>query len=391
MERIVIGLPDIVIEKIVSSHPLVIAVSFTGKALCPHCGGVRLRIKDTFQRVIKSIPLRGRASRLQIVCHKYLCKECGRYFNTRLPGVRLWSRSTELLKKSVFRAYNKGYSCKDIAAENNIGLASVERYYHHLTRHKAGHWQNRECPRVLGIDEHRFTRKQGFLTTFCDLEKHRVFDIAKGRSAGELEEFLLGLRGRDKVEVVCIDMNSPYRRMVKEWFPKARIVSDRFHVIRLVNHHFSEVCKSLDEANLAYGRGRLMRLLLMRRDRLNAPQAARLTQFLEKRPAIAALYEYMHGLCDLLRVKERNARGCRKHVIALLKKIGELCISPFAALKTLGKTLHAWREEVARMFRYSKNNGITEGFHRKMKLIQRRAYGFRNFENYRLRVRVLCC
>ena len=31
------------------------------------------------------------------------------------------------------------------------------------------------------------------------------------------------------------------------------------------------------------------------------------------------------------------------------------------------------------------------GFHRKMKLIQRRAYGFRNFENYRLRVRVLCC
>ncbi|WP_374188667.1 transposase [Legionella pneumophila] len=29
-------------------------------------------------------------------------------------------------------------------------------------------------------------------------------------------------------------------------------------------------------------------------------------------------------------------------------------------------------------------------FHRKMKLIQRRAYGFRNFENYRLRVRVLC-
>ncbi|HAT1922493.1 TPA: hypothetical protein JAZ42_04415 [Legionella pneumophila] len=39
---------------------------------------------------------------------------------------------------------------------------------------------------------------------------------------------------------------------------------------------------------------------------------------------------------------------------------------------------------------FTKNNGITEGFHRKMKLIQRRAYGFRNFENYRLRVRVLC-
>ena len=45
---------------------------------------------------------------------------------------------------------------------------------------------------------------------------------------------------------------------------------------------------------------------------------------------------------------------------------------------------------IIRMWRFTKNNGITEGFHRKMKLIQRRAYGYRNFENYRLRVLVEC-
>jgi len=32
------------------------------------------------------------------------------------------------------------------------------------------------------------------------------------------------------------------------------------------------------------------------------------------------------------------------------------------------------------MRRFTKNNGFTEGFHRKVKLIQRRAYGFRNFK-----------
>lgn len=42
------------------------------------------------------------------------------------------------------------------------------------------------------------------------------------------------------------------------------------------------------------------------------------------------------------------------------------------------------------MWRYSKNNGITKGFLRKMKLIQRRAYGYWNVENYRLRVLVEC-
>ncbi|WP_162263131.1 transposase, partial [Legionella rubrilucens] len=61
------------------------------------------------------------------------------------------------------------------------------------------------------------------------------------------------------------------------------------------------------------------------------------------------------------------------------------------SLCALGKTLDSWKEEIVRMWRFSKSNGITEGFHRKMKLIQRRAYGFKNFENYRTRVRVLCC
>ena len=46
---------------------------------------------------------------------------------------------------------------------------------------------------------------------------------------------------------------------------------------------------------------------------------------------------------------------------------------------TLGKTLDSWSKEVVRMFRFTKNNGITEGFHNKMEMISRRAYGFRNF------------
>ncbi len=49
------------------------------------------------------------------------------------------------------------------------------------------------------------------------------------------------------------------------------------------------------------------------------------------------------------------------------------------------RRLEAWQEEIGRMWRFSRSNGIIEGFHR----IQRRAFGFRNFENYR-RVRAIC-
>jgi transposase len=60
-----------------------------------------------------------------------------------------------------------------------------------------------------------------------------------------------------------------------------------------------------------------------------------------------------------------------------------------APLVQLGKTLDAWSHEIVAMWRFTKNNGITEGFHTKMELISRQAYGFRNFENYRLGVKVL--
>lgn len=99
---------------------------------------------------------------------------------------------------------------------------------------------------------------------------------------------------------------------------------------------------------------------------------------------------FSQELCELLRIRRQNKEQCRKLAARLLDCINELCQSPFKAMSSLGRTLVTWKEEIARMFRFSKNNGITEGFYRKMKLIQRRAYGFWNFENYRLRVRVLC-
>jgi transposase len=61
-----------------------------------------------------------------------------------------------------------------------------------------------------------------------------------------------------------------------------------------------------------------------------------------------------------------------------------------AQLVQLGDTLNCWSVEIVAMWRFTRNNGITEGFYNKMDLINRQAYGFRNSENYRLRVTVLC-
>ena len=101
-------------------------------------------------------------------------------------------------------------------------------------------------------------------------------------------------------------------------------------------------------------------------------------------------YEEMRRICDLLNLKGQSRRSCRNHARALLKHIEDLKKVPFKHLNTLAETLTSWAEPIAAMWRFSRSNSITEGFHRKMKLIQRRAYGFRNFNNYRLRVIAQC-
>jgi len=129
----------------------------------------------------------------------------------------------------------------------------------------------------------------------------------------------------------------------------------------------------------------------MRTDKLNHHHhQQKLKHYFKQHPASEAIYHFKQRLHQLLLKKHCQARWCKRLLPIFLNKLKQLKQSEFKPLKTLGNTLYQWREEIVRMWRFTKNNGITEGFHRKMKLIQRRAYGFRNFENYRLRVKVLC-
>ena len=92
----------------------------------------------------------------------------------------------------------------------------------------------------------------------------------------------------------------------------------------------------------------------------------------------------------LLRPAGLNPPACRQRIPEFLARIRQRKEATFVSLVSLGETMEAWQDEIARMWRFTKNNGITEGFHTKMEMISRRAFGFRNFQNYRLRVRVLC-
>ncbi|VEB31295.1 transposase-like protein [Legionella pneumophila] len=149
-----------------------------------------------------------------------------------------------------------------------------------------------------------------------------------------------------------------------------------------------ESTKIIERAVLVYKD--ILALLRTRPDNLSADKKTKRDAFLTQNPAIDAIYQFQQQLHSLLMKRALTQKACCKVIPTFLDMLTELKQSAFKALASLGKTLSIWKDEVARMWRFSKSNGITEGFHRKMKLIQRRAYGFRNFENYRVRVKVFC-
>ncbi|MGE0702092.1 MAG: transposase, partial [Hyphomicrobiaceae bacterium] len=170
--------------------------------------------------------------------------------------------------------------------------------------------------------------------------------------------------------------------------PAALVVADRFHVVRLALHHLMQTCRVIDPT-LTARRGAL-RLLQKHARHLTDIQARRLDAYRAAQPAIVAIHAFKEELMAILGARQQTKDQCRILVHRLLDAIRQLGQSPFEDCRKLGAALESWQVEIGRMWRFSRSNGITEGFHRKMKLIQRRAFGFRNFENYRRRVRALC-
>ena len=166
------------------------------------------------------------------------------------------------------------------------------------------------------------------------------------------------------------------------------IVADRFHTVRLLNHHFLKVWATLDPE----GRKNRGLLSLLRRHECNLKpdQIPKLQSYFNQVPGLESLYRFKQDLMQLL-LKKRQKRSEAKALIPqLLWHMDECLESPWLPLKAFGQTLQSWIEPIVRMWRFTKNNGITEGLHTKMEMISRRAFGFRNFKNYRLRVIALC-
>lgn len=387
--ELIIGLREIEITKVQEKEDKTwVRARYTGSRVCGICQSLNVRLKDRYERTLKHTRIGNRLILVKVWVFKVHCRDCGRYSSTRLPGVLPYCRASENFRREVFEDHHGGHTQKRISKTHEIGQATVERWYQSFIDYRLKELSGRSCPRILGIDEHFFTRKQGFATSLVDLKNRKVFDVVLGRSQKSLHRYLSRLPDRDKVQVVVMDMAETYRSIAKKYFPNALIVSDRFHVVRLVQHHFLKLWKELDPEGSKHPG--LINLMRQHRGRMKPQSRKKVERYLNEIPGLKAIDEIQQKTLHLVRLKKLSAPQMKPLITEFLETLQQLKFSGFSQLETLAKSLNSWKKEILRMWRFSRTNAVTEGFHNRMEEISRRAYGFRNFNNYRRRVIALC-
>ena len=215
-----------------------------------------------------------------------------------------------------------------------------------------------------------------------DYKNKRVFDLVRGRSTKDLYASLSHIPGRENVTGVVLDLADPFKKFVSEFFPNATLVADKFHVLRLLNPAINRRRTQItgDRRTLP-----VRRLLLRSGKRLEYFQRRALLQWLDQHPELKEIYlwkERMHGFYRI--------RGYNRAARALTAMTDAMATSNIKEIKTLRRTLMRWRNPILNYFKRRLTNGRTEGYKNLAKLIQKRAFGYKSFENYRLRLLNAC-
>ena len=115
--------------------------------------------------------------------------------------------------------------------------------------------------RRLGIDEHSYLKHFQFVTMVVDLDAQTVLHVADDRTAETLAGYFAGLSLEERrgIDAIAMDMWDPYRKTVRDYVPdgEAKIVFDRFHVMRHVTEAMDQVRRRENRALRQRGDKRL--------------------------------------------------------------------------------------------------------------------------------------
>lgn len=357
-----------------------------GPFICSGCGRACDRYHDWSERWVRDLPILDARTHLLVQRFRAECPDCGPKLE-RLGWLAPYARVTGRLAENVARL------CRDAtvqAASEFYGLSwdaakAIDKAWLQRTLGEP----DLSNVRLLALDEFAIKKGHRYATIFVEPARKQILWVCKGRGREDIRPFFekLGAEGRRRIEAVAMDMSSVYEVEARAQCPQARIVFDPFHIAAKYGREVVDEVRR-QEAARQHSRGERSvikgsRWLLLRNaSNLKRADRVRLRELLDANRRLATVYILKEDLKRLwsyqlpshaLRFwKEWRRRALRSRIEPLKRFVHRL------ADKLDGVLAHCW---------FPLHTSLLEGMMNQIKVIKRKAFGFRDDEYFFLKIR----
>ena len=234
----------------------------------------------------------------------------------------------------------------------------------------------------LAIDETSRKRGHDYVTVTIDAMKRRVFDVQDGRkkeAATAMRKKLERHGGKaSNITAVTSDMSKSYLPGVRENFPDAEQIIDKFHVKKVLTNALDKVRKqeqkgTNNKKDLFLNRHFLMTL----QSRMNSEQLTRLAALSKAYPKSGRAFRIVHAL-DLFYASKDDKKAAKqfKQLYSWMRR------SRLTPMKDAAETLMNHEREILHYFHERLTNAICEGISSMIQAVKRKARGYNTFEGF---------
>ena len=359
------------------------------KLRCSCCGSRHVDKRGTVERSFKMVPIGLHPVSIELPIQRVGCKDCGTVRQVRVSFANEKRTYTKSFERYVLEL-SKRMTILDVARHLGVSwdiVKDIQKRYLHKRFDKP---KLRKVKRIA-IDEIYVGKRGGYMTVVLDLGSGVVIYVAEGKDSDALKPFWKRLKKSGAiVDAVATDMGPAFIKAVRENLPDATLVFDHFHVIKLYNEKLTNLRRSL--ANKADEEGKKTlkgtRWLLMKTAmnlNVEKDEHTRLQEALKLNQPLAAAY-YMRD--ELRLVWKQNSK--EEAAFLLDDWIKRALASDVAMLRKFAKTLISHRAGILAYYDCDKlSTGPLEGTNNKIKTLQKTAYGFRDKEFLKLKIKGL--
>lgn len=353
---------------------------------CATCGSRDVVGRGKEKRSFHALPIGKRRVTIVLPVPRVECRHCGAVRQVPIPFARPRCTYTQPFQRYALDLC-RHMTMQDVADHLGVGWDMIKDMQARDLKRRFSRPKLKKLKQIA-IDEIAIGRGRRFLTVVLDLESGCVVYVGDGKGADAVKPFWKRLRAAHaRVRAVAMDMSLAYVAAVRDNLPKALIVFDRFHIVKLFNEKLSDLRRVLqreaeDRMHQTVLKGTRW-LLLKNPENLDEKRGERerLAEALRLNAPLATAY-YLKE--DLRQIWEQPDKGTARRV--LKDWIARAQTSGIRMLHKFAQTLQAYRNGILAWYDYAISTGPLEGTNNKIKTMKRQAYGFRDLEFFKLKI-----